>query len=485
MNQRSNNIPDAEKTKEKRRTGERLLIVFNKLLHMAKIHGATNDLCIAVCRQFKKEAVALVNEEGQLTIEAKHSRIYIQGEKLLHRPETSAVTLSMLELFEEFGVYGFAINGDLTSTNAPELYEFARMVNASLTGADPKETLRGEMESGRFPWIQTIFETQLEKEKDEETKKNEALRVYSYAYNSVMEVGKQITEKRNFGTRKAMRSLQNLVDIIDDDVGIVLGLSTIRDYDDYTYTHSVNVSILSMSLGSAIGLSRSSLMLLGMCALFHDLGKIDLDVNILNKPGKLTDDEFKHIQQHSLNSVRQIIHLDAFRDLIAKLILPPFEHHLKYDLSGYPNVNWNRPISLFGRIIAICDVYDALTAPRVYRPVAISPDRALGIMMENSGKDFDPTLLKWFVNMIGVYPVGTLLKLDTGEIALVKKGDSQSDVRRPCVLLLQPNNPDGFAEGETVELSNKDQRTNKYLRNVISSHHPSELGIQPAQYLTE
>ena len=98
---------------------------------------------------------------------------------------------------------------------------------------------------------------------------------------------------------------------------------------------------------------------------------------------------------------------------------------MKYDLSGYPSVKWSRPISLFGRIIAICDVYDALTAPRVYRPVAISPDRALGIMMENSGKDFDPTLLKWFVNMVGVYPVGTLLKIDTGEIALVAKGNSQ------------------------------------------------------------
>jgi hypothetical protein len=230
VNQRPNNAPDKENRRQKRRIGERLLIAFNRLLHTAKIHEATNELCVGVCLQFKKEAVALVGRDGELTIEAKHSRIYIQGEKLLHRPETSAVTLSVLELFERIDIYGFSINERLSLTDVPDLFNFARMVNTALTAAEPQKALGKEMESGRFPWIKTIFETQLEKENDEETKKNEAIRVYSYAYNSIMEVGQQITEKRNFGTRKAMRSLQNLVDIIHDDVGIVLGLSTIRDY---------------------------------------------------------------------------------------------------------------------------------------------------------------------------------------------------------------------------------------------------------------
>lgn len=478
------NSTNDEEIRKKRLLGESILVLFNKLLHTAKIHEETNALCVSVCRQFKKEAEPLLREYGELSIEAKHSRLFIQGEKLLHRPETSAVTFSLLELFETLDVYGFSINTKLLAAEEKELYQFAHAVNEALSASDPKKELLTVMENGRFSWIQTLFETQLKGENDGKSNKSEAIRVYSYAYNSIIEVGKQLAEERSFGTRKAMRSLQNLVDIIREDVSIVLGLSTIKDFDDYTYTHSVNVSILAMSLGNAIGLSRVSLMLLGMCALFHDLGKIDVNVDILNKPGKLTQKEFKHIQKHSLNSVRRIIHLDAFRDLISRLILPPFEHHLKYDLSGYPSVKWSRPISLFGRIIAICDVYDALTAPRVYRPVAISPDRALGIMMENSGKDFDPTLLKWFVNMVGVYPVGTLLKIDTGEIALVAKGNSQGDARRPCAVLLKPDGSGGFVSGKTVELQDKDPSTGKYLRNIVSSHHAAELGIQPAQYLT-
>lgn len=484
MQQPPNKNADAEEIRKKRRLGEKFLIAFNKLLHTVKIHEETNELCVGVCHQFKKEAGALMADDGPLIIEARHSRFFIQGEKLLHRPETSAVTVSMLHFFETLGVNGFSINDRLASADVNNLYRFACAVNDVLRVANPLERLSRELETNLHPWIDILFEAQQKEQNNEEIKKDAAVRVYSHAYNSIKEVGRQISEKKHLGTRKAMRSLQGMVDIVYEDVSIVLGLSTIRDYDDYTYTHSVNVSILAMCLGNTIGLSRSSLMLLGMCSMFHDLGKIDLDVDILNKPGKLTDEEFKHIQKHSLNSVRQILRLDAFRDLMAKLILPPFEHHLKYDLSGYPSVNWTRPISLFGRIITICDVYDALTAPRVYRPVAMSPDRALGIMIENAGKDFDPILIKWFVNMIGVFPIGTLLRLDTGEWALVRKSNASGDVRRPVVLLLKSDGNGGFLAGQDVDLETGDPQKGTFLRSIVSSHHPSAMGIQPAQYLT-
>ena len=263
----------------------------------------------------------------------------------------------------------------------------------------------------------------------------------------------------------------------------LLGLSTIRNYDDYTYTHSVNVGILAMSLGSQIGLSRNILEILGICGLFHDLGKTEIPLEIINKKGKLTAEEFEDIKKHSLNSARLILKLRASRDFKSQILLGPFEHHLKYDLSGYPQTHRKKPMSLYGRIIAIADVYDALTSPRIYRDAAISPDRALAIMLAGSGKDFDPILLKIFINMVGVYPVGTLLKLDSDELALVIEGSNAQGPLRPRVVLLEPDGACGYKRGPIVDLSEIDSGLGSFRRQIVGSFHPSMYGIQAAQYL--
>jgi len=186
---------------------------------------------------------------------------------------------------------------------------------------------------------------------------------YVGTLTALKEIATQVTSARPAGVRKALRTIQNMVDLILEDELVLLGLSTIRDFDDYTYVHSVNVGILAMSLGARIGLSRDSLEMIGICGLFHDLGKIEIPLDIINKPGKLTPDELEAIQKHVLNSVRLILKLKAPRDLKSKIIIAPFEHHLKYDLSGYPRTNPKKPLSLYGRIISIADVYDALTSP--------------------------------------------------------------------------------------------------------------------------
>jgi HD-GYP domain-containing protein (c-di-GMP phosphodiesterase class II) len=175
--------------------------------------------------------------------------------------------------------------------------------------------------------------------------------------------------------------------------------------------------------------------------------------------------------------------MNAPEDLKAKILLPPFEHHLKYDLSGYPQVRNKRSVSLFGRIITITDVFDALTSPRVYRPEAMSPNLALEIMLAASGKDFDPILLKVFINMLGVYPVGTLVKLDTGELGLVVDGDSDGDLTRPRVVLLERTGGNQYSKGEIVQLTARQPDTGSYKRNIVNSCHPSRMGLQPADFI--
>jgi HD-GYP domain-containing protein (c-di-GMP phosphodiesterase class II) len=319
---------------------------------------------------------------------------------------------------------------------------------------------------------------------DQVQKRKERARTsYFYALDSLKEVAEKISFQKKAGVRKSLRVIQNMVDLVMEDEPILLGLSTIRDYDDYTFTHSVNVAILSMCLGQRIGLSRSSLHRLGICGLFHDLGKLDIPIEIILQPGKLSQSEFEEIKKHTIYSVTQIIKLEAPHELKAEILLPPFEHHLKYDLSGYPETDRKKPLSLLGRIIAIADVFDAITSPRVYRHVAFTPDQALNMMLDGAGTEFDPILLKVFINMLGVYPIGSLLEMDTGELALVMDNETTLDETRPLVVLLAENGNGGYSRVGVADLAERDAQSGEFLRNIVNSIHPSTLGIQPAEFL--
>jgi HD-GYP domain-containing protein (c-di-GMP phosphodiesterase class II) len=264
---------------------------------------------------------------------------------------------------------------------------------------------------------------------------------------------------------------------------LLLAMSTIRAYDDYTFAHSVDVAILSLYIGRQLGLPRETMECLGVCGLFHDLGKVMLPYELLNKSEALTPEESEQFRRHSLNSTRLIVQLlSAPVERKARIMLPPFEHHLKYDLSGYPALGWNRPITLCGRILMIADVYDALTSPRVYRKEAMSADRALGLMMQGMGTVFDPVILKVFVRMLGFYPIGTILELDGGQIGMVSRAPEDQDLRRPWVVILRDDGRGGYLRGEEVNLAERDA-TGAYRREVVGSAHPSSRKIQPASIL--
>jgi HD-GYP domain-containing protein (c-di-GMP phosphodiesterase class II) len=373
--------------------------------------------------------------------------------------------------------------------------------------SDSAEWLEIELNKEQFSWVEPILlsedeledaipaeeqaKKQLETEVDhseekdrEQDKKRKALQAYGYALNSLQEVSQKVSTDKRASIKKALRMVHIMIDTVMDDNNVLLSLSTIRDYDDYTFTHSLNVAILSMCLGQRIGLSKSLLETLSLSAMFHDLGKIDVPKKILNKPGKLSEQEFKEMRNHSIYSVRQIILLKASQKRRAAMMLPPFEHHLKYDLSGYPQTPRKKPLSLFGRIICIADVFDAITAKRIYRSFPISPDRALGIMQEGSGKDFDPVLLKVFINMIGVYPIGTLLKLDKDEMGLVAKyGGESGNEKELWVQLLIPQEQGGFTKGELLNLGPLNEETKSFNRPVMESLHPAAFNIQPADFI--
>jgi HD-GYP domain-containing protein (c-di-GMP phosphodiesterase class II) len=307
-----------------------------------------------------------------------------------------------------------------------------------------------------------------------------AKKSYSRALAAITGLNDRLSEGQSANVSKPKRIIQDMVEGLFQNENLLLCLSTIRDYDDYTCTHSVNVAILSMCLGKRIGLSKIQVMTLGLSALFHDLGKVDIPIELIRKTSKFTDDEYALVKHHPLHSVLRILRINAEHTLKCKLLISPYEHHLGVDLGGYPRGRIS-PMTLYGRIVAISDHYDALTSSRSYRPVPISPEQALDIMLQVSGTQLDQILLKVFINMIGIYPVGTLLLLDSREIAMVSHTPSGSEQGRPLCYLLEFID-DTLQRGDQVDLAARDLDGN-FARNILRCFHPSEFGLNPSDYL--
>jgi HD-GYP domain-containing protein (c-di-GMP phosphodiesterase class II) len=220
---------------------------------------------------------------------------------------------------------------------------------------------------------------------------------------------------------------------------------------------------------------------LGLGGLFHDLGKVDIPIELIRKPGKFTDMEYEEVKKHPLNSVCRILRLNADNAFKSKLLIAPFEHHLNTNLSGYPESSRRVPVSLYGRIVAITDLYDALTSSRSYRPVPISPEKALEIMVSKSGVEIDSLLLKLFINMVGIYPVGTLLLLDSRQVVMVSNTPASAEAGRPRAYILEKEK-DSLKKGELVDLAEKDNKGN-FIRNILYCFHPTEFGLIPTDIL--
>ncbi|MDM8549306.1 HD-GYP domain-containing protein, partial [Desulfobacterales bacterium HSG2] len=456
---------------------ETCIKAFYSLIQMARIHRENNRLLIDSARNFVRVVVLLGSDKGSLTVRFIDKRIWLQERKLLYRPETSNLFDDILRYFEKRGVFGFRFHIGIRKASFKQLMTFIHLLKNSEQQKSPRDWLLRQLKARGFSWVELLNKPVA----NQEDRKERAKRSYLHVLASVREISQKLSCGQQAGLTKSIRVIQNMVDLIMEDDPLFRALSTVRIYDDYTFVHSVNVAILSMCMGKRIMLSRKSMERLGLCALLHDLGKLEIPKGILNKPAKLTDEEFEVMKKHSLISVLLITKIQTDRDRKADILLPPFEHHLKYDLSGYPQTSRKKEVSLFGRIITIADVYDAITSPRIYRPTTLSPDRALGLMLEGAGKDFDPILLKVFINMLGVYPVGTLLKLDKG-VGLVTE-TPVSDCKRPRVVLLKRDKKGKITKGETADLSEHDPQTGEYRINIVRSLNPADYNIQPAEFL--
>jgi len=275
--------------------------------------------------------------------------------------------------------------------------------------------------------------------------------LYMKVLAAMDEAAAQVALGRSLRLRESKRVVQHMIDLLYSHEADLLGLSTMRSHDKSSQHHAANVCILSLVMGKRLEMSKFHLCELGLAALFHDIGYTDVPKEILDKPGALTAKERQIMENHPLYGVKKVMKLKGLDALSSRIITGVFEHHLKADFSGYPRFPYRR-LSLFGRIISIADCYDGLTSSRVSGRNAYPPHKALRVMLGQSGKGFDQPLLKLFIGCVGIHAIGSLLLLNTKELAVVVGNSADPtmwDIPRVRII---SDSEGREVEGEVVDL---------------------------------
>ncbi len=332
------------------------------------------------------------------------------------------------------------------------------------------------------------IETRPEKEVAEE-EKEEALAAAKRTYVQTVKVARDALEDVRLGravnVRKVKRAVQNIVDQVLNNEPSILTMTTLRDFDEYTFTHCVNVCIFSLIIGQRIGLDRLQLYELGLGALFHDIGKMRIDREIINKPGGLTDEEWAVLKQHPTEGLFLLFKMTGFSDVPYRQMLQAYEHHMKLDLSGYPTNKRAREPTLFSRIVAVADGFDAGTSVRSYQYRPWPPDQVLREMRENPRRGYDQLLVKVLITATGIFPVGTLVILDSFELAVVAEVNPDPRfLHLPVVKVISDAMGVPLTEPMPLDLSKPHTAPDGQARMILKTTDPQKYGIRVADFIT-
>lgn len=460
----------------KGRKDKDLINSLSTLIKTAQIHSLNN---VAVKNAAKKliDGLNTLLSGGSVTLELVGEFFHLNGSRI--RYSTDSI-LNYNILVNEFKTreLGSVIFQDILKEDDIKIFLTALMSTDS--SMPPFEVL-----SENFTGTKNISIGKLRKPGKSSGGELDRKKLVKKAYLNAVTLTKKMSDQASKGNKinlkKAKRVMEVIVDQIVEEEPTLIGMTTIKDHDEYTYFHCVNVSILSLALGQRLGLSKSALAELGIASLLHDIGKIEVPKEILNKPNVFTEEEWQVIHKHPTWGACGILKIQGIDTYSIIAAIAAFEHHLNHDLSGYPKLKNNIQLDFFSSIIAIADNYDAMTSARVYARVALTPDKALSVLLERRGTMVDPYLAKIFANMIGVYPIGSLLMLDTNELGLVFESNKDPDLNdRPRVYVVKDSK--GNNTKYTVDLTEKDEQGN-FKRSIIKTLDPNAYKINLVDYL--
>jgi HD-GYP domain-containing protein (c-di-GMP phosphodiesterase class II) len=467
-----------------RRGGRSFMVAFYAALRAIKLYPVEHTAVQKTLAELSQIAEELRAEESELEFRVSGEFIFINSTRLRLDLSNYATFGHILTLCKVAGIGAIHVGVNGTARDWTVLLS---LLGAETTGA-PKDRYQEIVKRLRETKIETFqldepTETQMDREFNEESKAA-ANRTYSQSVAVTKDVINSVRIGKTPNIRKIKRVVQGIVDQVLNEETSLIGLTTIRDYDEYTFTHSVNVCIFSIALGRRLGMNKLQLYELGLAALMHDIGKSRVPLDLLQKTGELTDEEWKWMAAHPWLGVLVLFQFRRQQEELSyRAMTVCHEHHMKIDLTGYPKAIRPRQVSLLSKIVSIADGYDAATSRRVYKTEVLAPSAVLEEMRDNPRRGLDQVLVKAFINLLGIYPVGTLVVLDTFELAVVSASNPNPEaLSRPIVKIISDAQGNRVSPPLTVDLA-VPESGGQYARTIIKTADPERYGITPGDYL--
>lgn len=342
---------------------------------------------------------------------------------------------------------------------------------------NPKDSLNGKSQWRQtvsdLPRPREIYKTETPVEREITVVKEMREEIAS----AVEEIMQAVREEKKLNVKRTKDVVANMTESILRNPNAFLWMRMLKDKDSYTYAHCMDSSALAIAFGRYIGLSREELEDLGIGALLSDVGKMQVPVELLNKPGKLTEKEFELVKKHVNHSVDI---MSKSRGLSKNAITIAASHHERFDGSGYPRGLQGHEIPVLGRMAAIVDCYDAITSDRPYRR-PLSAHEAIRRLYDWRGSVFQSELIEQFIQTLGTYPVGSIVELNTGQVGIVV---SQNRLRRlrPKIMLVLDENKKRYKFAPMLDLLNQIKDEDDESLEIIKVLEPGTHGIEPREF---
>lgn len=401
----------------------------------------------------------------EITINVYKKTLFVEDHVLV---EESATYSRLIDDLLSRGISAITIDDDFERVDAEALSSL--LVADDVSGIeDAQAYLDSHGARAMVVSETTMVEDESKSERARESKA-QARRSYEGGLTAMRDV-ESSAKLGKVGDVAPLKSLVNgLLGQLFTDPAAVLGLTAIKSHDDYSLNHAVNVCVLALSLGATLALDQEALRSLGLCALLYDLGKLRIPEDVLRKENPLTAEEWQIIKSHAEEGADLLkgVQLDDQMPMVVA-----YEHHMRYDLQGYPADPNTEEQHLFSKIVAVCDAYDAMTTSRPFRK-EIRPDKALAVLMQGRGKAYDPEITRVLVAMLGIYPMGAVVRLTDASLAVVFRVN-RDELLRPRVKVLI--DADGRSLGDPLVIDLRLADPDRGEIGIVEAVPAGEVGI--------
>ena len=444
---------------------------FAASVKVLQLYSPDHPIVTRAVTQFYETLERTLVESAEVVIGFVDQQVVVNGTPLLDALGAAEIA----ERLRAAGVERIAIERGVLP------HELAAFVRGVAAAQSSRDAAAGDAEASAFASEHIhVGRIKVEPRSDSEASSLGAiLRSYRNAVASAEDIWSQAQAESRLDPGLAIGVVDSLTSAVLQNQLAMTALTALYEYDNYTFTHMVNVSVLTMAQAHSLGIDGPALRQFGMAGLMHDIGKIRTPGEILLKPDRLTDEEMGIMKRHPVDGAEMLrlqIELPPLSAVVA------FEHHLRLDGTGYPEGVSSPSLNLATQLCSIADVYDAMRAQRVYQK-AFPTDRILAVLRQNDGTRFDQRLVRRFSQLMGVYPVGNLVRLDNGMLAVVLRIHAP-DPARPAVRVIAGPDNAVLANPYDVALWIDEGPAGPTPR-IATPVAPADVGIDPLRYLDE